>query len=91
MIGVTAQVSLYPLAQEPFEPPIDEAIEVFRSHNLGIKVGTLSTLLTGSDDEVLAAVREAFRKAAQRGPAVMVVTLTNAAPPTDEQPSASGE
>lgn len=91
MIRVTAQVSLYPLAQEPFEPPIDEAIEVFRSHGLDVKVGPLSTLLRGTDEEVLAAVREAFHRAAERGPAVMVVTLTNAAPSMDIPPSASGE
>ena len=80
MVGVAAQVSLYPLAQQPFEPPIDEAIDTFRSRGLDVTVGPLSTVLMGSDEDVLAAVQEAFHKAAARGPAVMVVTLTNACP-----------
>ena len=40
----------------------------------------MSTLVTGELDAVLDGLREAFRAAAQAGPVVMTVTLSNACP-----------
>jgi hypothetical protein len=48
-----------------------------------VRVGNLSTLVWGSEDQVFAALRAAFRAAQRSGPAVMTATLA-AGMPTDE-------
>jgi uncharacterized protein YqgV (UPF0045/DUF77 family) len=81
MVGISAQVSLYPIDQSDWAPQIDRAIEYFRrQEGIEVTVGSLSTVLVGDDKAVLDAVRAAFQQAAEAGPAVMVVTLTNASP-----------
>lgn len=80
MIGIAAQVSLYPLRQASLSPAIDQALQVFQEHGLSVGPGAMSTLITGDDAAVFAALQEAFRRAAEQGQVVMVVTLSNACP-----------
>lgn len=40
----------------------------------------MSTLVSGEDNAVFAALKEAFQEVAQQGDVVMVVTLSNACP-----------
>jgi uncharacterized protein YqgV (UPF0045/DUF77 family) len=80
MIGITAQVSLYPLRQESLSPAIDEALRIFREHSLEVELGVMSTLITGDDGAIFAALQDAFRRVARQGHVVMVVTLSNACP-----------
>jgi len=75
---VTAQVSVYPLGQEAFIPPIDAAIAALGASGLEVKVGPLSTLIAGEDEAVFAALRQAFLVAAAYGATIMVSTVTNA-------------
>ena len=77
---ITAQVSVYPLRQPHFSPAIERTLEVLRSHELAVDPGTMSTLVSGEDDAVFAALKEAFQEVAQQGEVVMVVTLSNACP-----------
>jgi len=74
---VTAQVSVYPLGQESFIPPIDEAIAALHGPGLETRVGPLSTLVSGDEEAVFAALRRALAVTAARGATVMVATLTN--------------
>ncbi|MCR4406864.1 MAG: Ykof family thiamine-binding protein [Anaerolineae bacterium] len=80
MIGIAAQVSLYPLRQASLSPAIDQALRTFREHGLSVEPGAMSTLVAGDDTAVFAALQEAFRHAAEQGQVVMVVTLSNACP-----------
>lgn len=80
MIGVSAQVSLYPLGQEDLNPAIAEVWNALAAHGLDYTPGPMSTLVWGDDDAILAALRDGFRRAAELGPAVLVITLTNACP-----------
>jgi uncharacterized protein YqgV (UPF0045/DUF77 family) len=80
MFGVSAQVSLYPLRQDRLSPVIDEAIKIFRNRGIEVEPGPMSTLLTGDDQMIFEALTEAFRKGAEMGEIVMVVTLSNACP-----------
>lgn len=80
MISLTAQVSLYPLRQPRLSPTIDEAVRICRAHGLEVRPGPMSTLVTGNDDEIFAALKEALRSGAARGDVVMVVTFSNACP-----------
>jgi tRNA-Thr(GGU) m(6)t(6)A37 methyltransferase TsaA len=78
--GISAQVSLYPLGQVSLSPVIGEALQVFREYGLDVKPGAMSSLIVGEDETVFDALREAFRRAAGRGPVVMVTTFSNACP-----------
>ena len=53
MIGITAQVSLYPLRQESLSPAIDDALETFREHGLHVEPGSMSSLIVGDDAAIL--------------------------------------
>ncbi len=80
MIGIAAQVSLYPLRQASLSPAIDEALQIFQEHGLSVEPGAMSTLITGDDAAVFAALQKAFRRVAEQGQVVMVVTFSNACP-----------
>jgi len=80
MAEISAQVSLYPLRQPDLGPAIRAAWRIFEEHGLQMQRGSMSTIVWGEGDEVWAALREAFDHAADRGEAVMVVTLSNACP-----------
>jgi len=77
---VGAQVSLYPLGQSDLLPGIQDVWDALAEADLPQTPGPLSTVVHGEDAAVLAALREGFARAARRGPAVMVITLTNACP-----------
>jgi uncharacterized protein YqgV (UPF0045/DUF77 family) len=79
MYGITAQVSLYPLGEDDLSPVIDAAIGELDRHGLERQTGTMSTVVCG-DAKVFSALLDAFRGAAARGHAVMVVTVSNACP-----------
>ena len=75
-----AQVSLYPLRQESLSPAIEEVLRIFREHGLEVEPGPMSSLISGEDGAIFAALRNAFARAAELGEVVMVVTLSNACP-----------
>jgi uncharacterized protein YqgV (UPF0045/DUF77 family) len=77
---IGAQVSLYPLGQDDLLPGIQDVWEELEAAGLPQTPGSMSTLVYGEDEAVLEALRAGFKRAAERGPAVMVITLTNACP-----------
>ena len=79
-IGVTAQLSLYPLGQADLAPAIEAALAALRAHGLPVQVGAMSTMTWGEDTVVFAALRDAFAAAATHGGAVLQVTVSNACP-----------
>jgi len=85
MSVITAQVSLYPLRQVSIGPAIREAVRILRQHGLETRVGEMSTLAWGEEGAVFTALQEAFHQAAERGDAVMTVTLSNACPSPEER------
>ena len=80
MIGIAAQISLYPLRQEFLSPATNEALETFRAHGLQVEPGSMSSLIVGDDTAIFAALQEALRRAAEQGQVVMTVTFSNACP-----------
>lgn len=80
MIGISAQVSLYPLGQSDLAPAINAVLAVLDRWQLAYQVGSMSTVVWGDDDTLFAALREAFTAAVEYGPAVMSVTFSNACP-----------
>jgi len=80
MYGISAQVSLYPLGQDDLSPSIDAAVGQFERSGIECRTGSMSTVLWGDDEKVFPALIAAFREAASRGHAVMVITVSNACP-----------
>ncbi len=85
-IGLSAQVSLYPLGQSDLELAIKDLWQALDERGLEQECGAMSTLVWGDDEEVFAALQEGFRRAAERGGTVMVVTLSNACPRLPKRP-----
>lgn len=77
------QFSIYPLRQDEIGGPIEAAIQAAHAEGCTVRVGNLSTLMWGDEDQVFAALRAAFRAAQHNGPAVMTATLA-AGMPGDE-------
>ena len=88
MLRVSAQISLYPLRQQRLSPAIDEALEELRRLDVDVQPGPMSTRVSGEEAEVFAAMRQAFLKSAARGDVVMVVTVSQACPPSEKEDSA---
>ena len=84
MAGITAQVSLYPLGENDLSPAIEAAIGELDRHGIERQTGTMSTVVCGGDEKVFSALLDAFRGAAAHGPAVMVITVSNACPWPDK-------
>ena len=80
---VGCQFSVYPLRQKDLGPAVRAAVEAAHAEGCSVRVGNLSTLISGSEDQVFRALRAAFRAAQEHGPAVMTATLA-AGMPTDE-------
>lgn len=89
-IGVSAQISLYPLGQAELSPAIEAVLEVLRAHGLPVEVGSMSTLTWGDHGTVFAALRDAFAAAVEHGPAVLQVTVSNACPLPAPPPKGGG-
>jgi len=77
------QFAVYPLRQPDIDGPVQAAIQAAGAAGCSVRVGNLSTLISGSEDQVFAALRAAFRAAQRGGPAVMTATLA-AGMPADE-------
>ncbi len=80
MIGISTQVSLYPLGQQDLQGPIQSVLQVFEAHDLSYETGPMSTLVWGDSATVFRALHEAFEQAATYGSTVMQVTVSNACP-----------
>lgn len=83
---MSAQVSLYPLGQENLAPGIQRVLEAFQRHGLPYEIGAMSTIVWGEDAAVFAALQDAFQDAAEYGPTVMVITVSNACPAPKGEP-----
>jgi uncharacterized protein YqgV (UPF0045/DUF77 family) len=77
------QFSLYPLGQTDIDSPIQDAIEAAASVGLPVRVGRLSTLMFGEEEQVFFALLAAFRAARAHGEAVMAVTVSTGLPSED--------
>lgn len=91
MMGIAAQVSLYPLGKEDLSPAIDEALRIFGQQGLEVIPGSMSTLITGDDEAIFSALQTALRRASEQGRVVMVVTFSNACPLPESEIEGQGD
>lgn len=79
-MGISAQISLYPLRVARLSPAIDEVLGLFRERGLDVIPGPMSSVITGDDAAVFGALQEAWEHTAGQAEVVMVVTFSNACP-----------
>ncbi len=74
---IAIQVSLYPVGQVDFIKPLNTFWKTLKDKNINHKITPLSTITWDEDEDMLYnAIFEAYRKAREAGPAVMVTTVT---------------
>jgi uncharacterized protein YqgV (UPF0045/DUF77 family) len=76
----SAQISVYPLRQNHLGPAIAMVRESLAQAGLAPVVGAMSTVVTGEDRAIFAALADAFARAAEFGPVVLTITVSNACP-----------
>ena len=84
MSDTAAQISLYPLRQKSIGPPIREAVRILQEHDLEVRLSEMNTFVRGEEQAVFAALQEVYHRASERGDAVLVITVTNACPSSEE-------
>ena len=75
---ITAEISYYPLADD-FENPVTEFIEHLQSiDKIEIKTGSMSTLITGSYEQVMEAINRSVKPLMMKHPSVFTLKISNA-------------
>ena len=77
---ISAQISLYPLGKSDLSLAVNKAVSILKEHELEVLPGAMSTVVSGDDECVFAAIKEVFQKNSEQGHIVMVVTFSNACP-----------
>lgn len=73
-----AEVSLYPQKTNNANQVINGAIQSLTGQNLEYKVGSLSTHIHGTDEQVWAGIKQLYEQAKNSGEISMVITMSNA-------------
>ncbi len=92
MSTISAQISIYPLRRRSIGRTIDNALHAFRTYDIDVNTGSMSTEIIGEETEVFSALRASFRAACAGGDTVMVMTVSNACPlaPAADQTAQAG-
>jgi uncharacterized protein YqgV (UPF0045/DUF77 family) len=81
---LTAQFALYPLRAARLTPVLTQALAAARATGVTVESGPMSSALAGTGEQVFAALQSAFAAAAASGDVVLVATVSNACPATDQ-------
>lgn len=76
---ITAEVSLYPQKTTNAGQIINSSLESLNQYDLQTSVGSMSTRLQGSENEVWSGLKSLFDRAKNQSEVNMVVTLSNCA------------
>lgn len=76
---IKAEVSLYPQKTNNASQIINDSIRSIEKNNLQVEVGSISTRLQGTEEEVWDGLKTLFAGAKDRSEVNMVVTLSNSA------------
>jgi len=76
---ITAEVSIYPLKTSDASNVITNSINSLNNTSVEYSVGSISTRLSGSEEQVWKGLKDMFEKAQSSGEVSMVITMTNAA------------
>jgi uncharacterized protein YqgV (UPF0045/DUF77 family) len=75
---ITTEISYYPLSSD-FENPVAEFLERLQSiDDIEIQIGSMSTLVTGHYDQVMAAISSTIKPLMVKHPSVFTLKVSNA-------------
>jgi uncharacterized protein YqgV (UPF0045/DUF77 family) len=77
---ISAQFALYPLRSDQLEPILDQAVAAARTAGVDVEMGSMSSTMLGTEEQVFTALRAAFEVAARSNDVVLVATVSNACP-----------
>jgi len=77
---IQAEISLYPLRQNELTKPIRQFIELLENNKLKVKLGPMSSLITGDSQVVFESLQKAFERLAEKYEVVMTAKISNACP-----------
>ena len=75
---ICAEVSIYPLKTDHASGIIAGSISKLDNRNIDYTVGSISTHLQGSEEQIWNSLRQMFHHAGNSGEVSMVVTISNA-------------
>lgn len=81
---VQAEISLYPLREDDLTKPIKQFIEVLESTKLKVRIGAMSSFVTGDNQVVFENLQKAFERIAQKYEVVMTAKISNACPEVNQ-------
>lgn len=79
-MGVSVQVSFYPLGGADLTAAIDKFLAALARHDLACEVGSMSTVIWGDLGAIFVALQDAYEQASAGNATVMTVTVSNACP-----------
>jgi len=88
---MSALISIFPLRQQHLGPAVEGVRLALESQGLEPEVGPMSTVVAGEPEQVFAALRDAFERAASTGDVAMVFTVSNACPVAERGSSDVGD
>jgi uncharacterized protein YqgV (UPF0045/DUF77 family) len=77
---IRAQVAIYALRQEHLGDAVRTVVDALVDRGLSPEMGPMSTSVRGDADDIFAALRDGFIRAAADGPQVMTVTVSSGCP-----------
>jgi len=82
MTNVTtqAEVSLYPLKARDISKEIDAFVRELEAAGCKVETGRMSSIASGDSHTLFAGLERAFIRAAEGGPVVLAVKVSNACP-----------
>jgi uncharacterized protein YqgV (UPF0045/DUF77 family) len=77
-MNISVEISYYPLTGE-FDKPINEFIDLLKNReNISVDIGTMSTLISGDYDEVMALLNHSLKELMTKYPSVFNLKIANA-------------
>ena len=75
---ITVELSYYPLT-DAYDKPVLELLELIKNQaDISVEVGTMSTLLSGEYDQVMALLNSSMKQLMQKYPSVFNLKIANA-------------
>jgi len=81
---VQAEISIYPLRQNELTNPIQQFVQVLENNKLQVKIGPMSSFVTGDSQVVFESLRKAFEQLAKKYEVVVNAKISNDCPGVNE-------
>jgi uncharacterized protein YqgV (UPF0045/DUF77 family) len=76
---------LYPLRQKDLTKPVGWFCELLQKHEIEIRTGPMSSLITAESDVIFHSLKEAFEQLAKEYEVVLTAKISNACPESKEE------